>query len=99
MVGDPTEGALVVAAAKANMWRDKAEARYPRVAEVPFDSARKRMSTFTRTADGQGYVAFVKGAPDFVLELCTHALRDGEPVAPERLVARAHLGGQPRDGR
>jgi Ca2+-transporting ATPase len=45
LVGDPTEGALVVAAAKARLWRDQVEARLPRVAEVPFDSVRKRMST------------------------------------------------------
>lgn len=81
MVGDPTEGALVVAAAKANMWREKAEARYPRVAEVPFDSVRKRMSTIHLDSDGRGHVAFVKGAPDVVLDLCTHALRHGDKVS------------------
>ena len=48
LVGDPTEGALVVAAAKAGLWREQVEARLPRVAEVPFDSARKRMSTIHR---------------------------------------------------
>ena len=48
MVGDPTEGALVVAAAKAGLWRDEVEERQPRVAEVPFDSERKRMSTIHR---------------------------------------------------
>ena len=80
MVGDPTEGALVVAAAKANMWRDKSEMRYPRVDEVPFDSVRKRMSTIHWDSDGRGHVVFVKGAPDIVLDLCTHVLRDGNPV-------------------
>ncbi|HZY42681.1 MAG TPA: HAD-IC family P-type ATPase, partial [Anaerolineae bacterium] len=45
MVGDPTEGALLVAAAKAGLWRSELERRYPRVAEVPFDSNRKRMTT------------------------------------------------------
>jgi len=48
LVGDPTEGALVVAAAKAGLWREQVEARLPRVAEVPFDSVRKRMSTVHR---------------------------------------------------
>ena len=57
MVGDPTEGALVVAAAKANMWRDKSEMRYPRVSEIPFDSTRKRMSTIHRRGSGRGYMA------------------------------------------
>ena len=81
MVGDPTEGALVVAAAKANMWRDKSEMRYPRVAEVPFDSTRKRMSTIHLDVDGHGHVVFVKGAPDIVMDLCTHVLRRGDKVA------------------
>jgi len=80
MGGDPTEGALVVAAAKANMWRDKSETNYPRVAEVPFDSVRKRMSTIHRRSGGHGYVAFVKGAPDILLDLCTRVLRRGEEV-------------------
>ncbi len=45
MVGDPTEGALIVSAAKAGMWRDQLEQELPRVAEIPFDSERKRMTT------------------------------------------------------
>ena len=48
IVGDPTEAALVVAAAKAGLWRDEQQERFPRVAEVPFDSDRKRMSTIHR---------------------------------------------------
>ncbi|NLE99525.1 MAG: cation-translocating P-type ATPase [Anaerolineales bacterium] len=81
MVGDPTEGALVVAAAKAGLWRDEVEARMPRIAEVPFDSDRKRMSTIHRT-DGTGpeYIAYVKGAPDVMLPLCEAILEDGKPV-------------------
>ncbi len=63
MVGDPTEGSLVVAAAKAGLWREEAEAWMPRVAEIPFDSERKRMSTIhqlsaqsTAPLDGRGPV-------------------------------------------
>jgi Ca2+-transporting ATPase len=76
MVGDPTEGALVTLAAKANLWRDELEARYPRVNEIPFDSARKRMSTIHAQPEG-GYLAITKGAPEIVLERCSHILRDG----------------------
>jgi Ca2+-transporting ATPase len=54
IVGDPTEGALVVAAAKADLWKDKSEEVYPRLAEVPFDSERKRMSTIHRLPKDAG---------------------------------------------
>ncbi len=79
IVGDPTEGALVVAAAKANLWREEIERRYPRVNEVPFDSARKRMSTIHKDPQG-GYIVFTKGAPEIVLELCTHIRLNGQDV-------------------
>ena len=98
MVGDPTEGALVVAAAKANMWRDKSEMQYPRVAEVPFDSTRKRMSTIHQDTDGRGYITFVKGAPDFVLDLCSHALRQGEPVPLDEPIRERIIHRQSRNG-
>ncbi len=74
--GDPTEGALVVAAAKAGLWREKLEETYPRVGEIPFDSMRKRMTTIHLTPDGVR-VAYMKGAPEVVLERCTHILERG----------------------
>ena len=91
IVGDPTEGALVVAAAKGGLWREKVEAALPRVQEIPFDSERKRMSTIHEVSDGTGLpfastspaVAFVKGAPDMVLDLCSHLLVDGRMVPME----------------
>ncbi len=87
MTGDPTEGALIVAAAKAGLWRRELEKSYPRVAEVPFDSERKLMATVHRLdrvtdddgspfpANTQGYVVCVKGAPDLLLQRCTHLLQ------------------------
>jgi P-type Ca2+ transporter type 2C len=67
--GDPTEAALVVAAAKAGLQREELESRLPRVNEIPFTSESKRMTTLHATADGT--VAFAKGAPEVVLESCT----------------------------
>jgi len=88
MVGDPTEGALVVLAAKTELWRDDVEEDLPRVDEIPFDSVRKRMSTVHTWALGQAdgrlpffaaspYMAFTKGAPDLVLEQCNRVMDDG----------------------
>lgn len=79
MIGDPTEGALVVAAAKAGLWRDALEEQYPRVNEIPFDSTRKRMSTLHRLPDGR-YRVFTKGAPEIVLARCDRILADGQAV-------------------
>lgn len=50
-VGDPTEGALVIAAVRAGLWKEKLEAALPRVAELPFDSERKRMTTVHKIKD------------------------------------------------
>ncbi|MEK7374284.1 MAG: cation-translocating P-type ATPase, partial [Thermodesulfobacteriota bacterium] len=92
IIGDPTEGALVVAAAKAGLRRADMAKALPRVAEIPFDSDRKRMTTIhrhdpttarTSTPAGFSYppvVAFVKGAPDVVLDLCSRVLQDGQAV-------------------
>ncbi|MDX1688044.1 MAG: cation-translocating P-type ATPase [Candidatus Promineifilaceae bacterium] len=79
-VGDPTEGALVVAAAELGLQKEDLEERWPRVAEVPFTSERKRMTTVHETKVPEGettapwraapYVAFSKGAVDSLLEIC-----------------------------
>ncbi len=85
MVGDPTEGALVVGAAKWGLWSKDEEERHPRLAEIPFDSERKRMTTIHDWSNLNGdwridapYIAFVKGAPDVLLELCdSYATAEG----------------------
>jgi magnesium-transporting ATPase (P-type) len=66
--GDPTEIALLVAAAKGGIWKSEVEVSYSRWAEIPFDPDRRLAATF-HEADGTGYV-FVKGAPEEVVALC-----------------------------
>ena len=116
IIGDPTEGAMVVAAAKGGYRQEAVTAAMPRVQEIPFDSERKRMTTIHRVdaaevpkmepwtssasppapLQGQGgekppLVAFVKGAPDVVLELCTHMLDGGRIVGMGPAMRRSIL--------
>ncbi len=74
--GDPTEGALTVLGAKAGLGEDLKE-RYPRVGEFTFESTRKMMSTIHSTPDG-GKVAYVKGAPEIILERCNNIYENGD---------------------
>jgi magnesium-transporting ATPase (P-type) len=69
VVGDPTEGALVVLAAKGGLRPEQEAAHQPRLAEIPFDSKRKRMTTIHLAGDGR--VACTKGAPNEIIERST----------------------------
>jgi Ca2+-transporting ATPase len=85
--GDPTEGALLVAARKAGISADALDERLPRVGEVPFSSERKLMSTIHRHAEREDRgVVFTKGAPDVLLTRCTGELVGDarRPLTPER---------------
>ena len=72
IVGDPTEGALVVAAAKAGLELASLERQFPRTAEIPFSSERRRMTTFHMDAGAS--LAYSKGATDVVLDGCAYWL-------------------------
>lgn len=100
-VGDPTETAMVVAAARYGLMRSAIEARHPRVAELPFDSARKRMTTvhrldrtdaaLTSLAPGYAHLAVTKGAADALLARCDSAWTStGLVPLDEPLSARLH---------
>ena len=85
--GDPTEGALIVAARKAGLEGDALNARLVRIAEVPFSSERKLMSTVhTDSEQKEHLLAFTKGAPDVLLARCTQELVGDEikPLTAER---------------
>ncbi|HJU55328.1 MAG TPA: calcium-translocating P-type ATPase, SERCA-type [Pyrinomonadaceae bacterium] len=76
--GDPTEGALVVAAAKAGLEKAALDREFPRTGEIPFSSETKRMTTLHLTPEGVA-LAYAKGAPEFILDSCTRQLtREGE---------------------
>ena len=83
--GEPTEAALVAFAANAGLPKHELEKTMPRVAEAPFDSSRKMMSTIHARSDGS-FIQFTKGAPDVVLSRCSHYLEDGKvlPMTEEK---------------
>lgn len=100
VIGDPTEGALIVAARKAGLQAETLDARLPRIGEVPFSSERKLMSTVHTDTEAGRSVVFSKGAPDVLLTRCTAELVGDQrrPLTPERraeiLAANDELAGQ-----
>ncbi|MBX9936059.1 MAG: cation-translocating P-type ATPase [Burkholderiaceae bacterium] len=84
--GDPTETALVLAAHAGGVEKAALDAASPRVQEQPFDSERKRMTTFHK--EGNGFVAYTKGAPESMLPRCT---RQWTPDGPQPLDTEAVL--------
>ncbi len=80
VVGDPTEGALLVAGAKAGLSKEVLESAHPFVTEIPFDSDRKMMTVVRRS--GAQWVAYVKGAPDLLLSCCSDYLTAGGEEKP-----------------
>jgi Ca2+-transporting ATPase len=90
--GDPTEGALLVAACKAGLENKTLKARFERIGEVPFSSERKLMSTVHTDADREErLLVFTKGAPDILLARCSHELvgTDLRPLTDQRRAAIA----------
>ncbi|MBM3123949.1 MAG: HAD-IC family P-type ATPase, partial [Chloroflexi bacterium] len=89
-LGDPTEGALVVAAAKMGYWKSSLDLSFPRAAELPFDSERKRMTTVHHLGrydpevlsgldvGDRRYISFTKGSVDGLLDLATHVWVEGK---------------------
>jgi P-type Ca2+ transporter type 2C len=85
LIGDPTEGALVVLAAKGGIDAVSTRERYPRLAELPFDAAYKLMATFHKMTDASGQEVircFVKGAPDQLLARAATVADAGASPAP-----------------
>jgi len=84
IVGDPTENALVAFALKEGFDKNTLAAEFKRIAEAPFDSVRKMMSTVHLAgkagATNGKIVQYTKGAPDEILRVCTHALLNGQVV-------------------
>lgn len=76
IIGDSTEGALLVLAAKAGMWKGNLSKKWPETGELTFDSERKRMTTIHRKNEEN--IAYIKGAPESVIEISTKIIENGK---------------------
>ncbi|MBX9952518.1 MAG: cation-translocating P-type ATPase [Candidatus Obscuribacterales bacterium] len=95
VIGDPTEGALIAFAAKANVVSEALSELLPRLGEAPFESARRRMSVIVANKEGLldknvPFALFSKGAPETILSLCRGAYLNGK-VVPVEAVSEAAL--------
>ncbi|MBE0669139.1 MAG: cation-translocating P-type ATPase [Anaerolineales bacterium] len=91
-LGDPTEGALVAAGAKMGYWKSALDSSFPRAAELPFDSERKRMTTVHHLGNydptvlsgleigDKRYIAFTKGSIDGLLDVASHVWMEGKSL-------------------
>jgi Ca2+-transporting ATPase len=79
VLGDPTEGALLTVAGKAGLWKETLERRYPRIAEIPFDSSRKMMTTLHRDLE-EKYWVFTKGGLEEILHRSAFIVHGEERV-------------------
>lgn len=80
VLGDPTEGALITLAGKANMTKNEMNNKYPRIEELPFDSDRKMMTTFHKNFIPDKVVSLTKGAPDILIDKSSSIYINGEIV-------------------
>ena len=78
LTGEPTEKALVLAAYHSGAYKPDLDSLYQRIYEIPFDSARKLMTTVHKSPDTSSYRCITKGAYDFLIERCSHIYRDGK---------------------
>ncbi len=78
VIGDPTEGSLITLGTKAGITRSHINKTYPRVEEIPFDSERKMMTTFHKDYLPGKIVSFTKGAPDIIMDKCSHISINGQ---------------------
>ena len=74
VIGDPTEGAIVVATAKCGLEKSEISSKYKRIFEIPFDAEKKYMATLNEKKDGKSYHIHVKGAPEVILNFTTKIL-------------------------
>ncbi|MFW5648541.1 MAG: cation-translocating P-type ATPase [Candidatus Alkaliphilus sp. MAG34] len=81
IIGDPTEGALITLAGKADITGENINKLFPRIEEIPFDSGRKMMTTFHKNFAPQRIVSFTKGAPDIIISNCDF-IKDGDEILP-----------------